>query len=74
MTVERKVTLLFAVNAVINWVVSLRGIVDPVGAAAAFGGAVPAYPSVPGCAEAPEGHIMKTPSHARTKDSTMRRR
>jgi hypothetical protein len=46
MTVERKVSLLFAVNAVINWVVSVRGIVDPVGAAAAFGGAVPTYPSV----------------------------
>src|SRR4029077_21228844 len=43
---ERKVSLLFASNAVINWVVSVRGIVDPAGAAAAFGGVVPNYPSV----------------------------
>jgi hypothetical protein len=46
MTTERKVALLFASNAVINWVVSVRGIVDPVGAAAAFGGPAPNYPSV----------------------------
>lgn len=46
MNTERKVSLLFAVNAVINWVVSFRGIIDPVGAAAAFGGAPPNYPSV----------------------------
>jgi hypothetical protein len=46
MTTERKVSLLFATNAVINWLVSVRGIVDPSGAAAAFGGGVPEYPSV----------------------------
>ena len=46
MTVERRVGFLFAVNAVINWTVSVRGIVDPVGAALSFGGAVPNYPSV----------------------------
>ena len=46
MTTERKVSLLFAVNAVINWVVSLPGIFDPAAAAAAFGGAAPNYPSV----------------------------
>jgi hypothetical protein len=46
MTVERKVALLFAVNAVINWVVSLPGIVDPAAAARAFGGVAPNYPSV----------------------------
>jgi hypothetical protein len=46
MTVERQVSLLFAVNAVINWTVSVRGIVDPVGAALSFGGAAPNYPSV----------------------------
>ena len=46
MTIERKVSLLFAANAVINWAVSVRGIVDPVGAAVAFGGVVPNYPSV----------------------------
>jgi hypothetical protein len=46
MTTERKVALLFASNAVINWLVSVRGIVDPVGAAAAFGGVAPNYPSL----------------------------
>jgi hypothetical protein len=46
MTTERKVRLLFAANALINWALSLRGILDPVGAAAAFGGAVPNYPSL----------------------------
>jgi len=46
MTLERKVSLLFATNAVINWVVSIRGIFDPAGAAAAFGGMDPTYPSV----------------------------
>jgi hypothetical protein len=46
MTTERKVSLLFATNAVINWIVSVRGIVDPIGAAAAFGGGAPEYPSV----------------------------
>jgi hypothetical protein len=44
MTIERRVSWLFAVNAVINWVVSVRGIFDPVGAAAAFGAAPPNYP------------------------------
>ena len=42
----RWVALLYATNAVINWVVSLPRIVDPVRAAAAFGGAPPNYPSV----------------------------
>jgi hypothetical protein len=46
MTTERKVSLLFAVNAVINWTVSLPGIIDPTAAAAAFGGGAPDYPSV----------------------------
>jgi hypothetical protein len=46
MSVERRVGLLFAVNAVINWTLSVRGIVDPVGAALAFGGSAPNYPSV----------------------------
>jgi len=46
MTTERSVSLLFAVNAVINWVVSLPGIVNPAAAAALFGGAAPNYPSV----------------------------
>lgn len=45
-TVERRVSLLFAANAVINWTVSLPGIVDPARAAAAFGGQAPVYPSV----------------------------
>lgn len=46
MTVERKVSWLFAANAVINWVVSLPGIVSPDHAAAAFGGPAPNYPSI----------------------------
>lgn len=46
MTVERKVALLFASNAVINWIVSLPGILDPVGTAATFGGVAPNYPSL----------------------------
>jgi hypothetical protein len=46
MTTERKVSLLFASNAVINWLVSLPGIIDPVGTAARFGGIEPNYPSV----------------------------
>ena len=44
MTIEDKGRWLFGVNAVINWVVSIRGIVDPVGMAIAFGGAAPNYP------------------------------
>jgi hypothetical protein len=43
-TLERQARLLFAANAVINWVVSVRGIVDPAGMAALFGGAPPDYP------------------------------
>ena len=46
MTTERKVALLFASNAVINWLVSVPGIVDPVRAALAFGGVAPNYPSL----------------------------
>ena len=37
MTVERKIMWLFGVNAVINWVLSIRGILDPVSYAVAFG-------------------------------------
>lgn len=43
MTIEDKGRWLFGVNAIINWVISIRGIVDPVGMAAAFGGAIPNY-------------------------------
>lgn len=46
MTTERKVSLLFATNAVINWIVSIQGIVDPAGAAGMFAGQVPNYPSI----------------------------
>ena len=46
MTVERQAQILFAINAVTNWVISARGIVDPVGMAHAFGGATPNYPFV----------------------------
>ena len=44
MAIEDKGRWLFGVNAVINWIVSIRGIVDPVGMALAFGGAAPNYP------------------------------
>ena len=44
MTIEDKGRWLFGVNAVINWVISIRGIVGPVGMAVAFGGAPPNYP------------------------------
>ena len=46
MTIEDKGRWLFGVNAVINWVVSIRGIVDPIGMAITFGGAAPNYPFV----------------------------
>ena len=44
MTLEEKGRWLFGVNALINWTVSVRGIVDPVGTALAFGGVAPNYP------------------------------
>ena len=46
MTIEDKGRWLFGINAVINWVVSIRGIVDHIGMAIAFGGAAPNYPFV----------------------------
>src|SRR5262245_16336877 len=46
MTVDRNVSLLFATNAVINWCVSIPGMIDPVRTAVAFGGVEPNYPSV----------------------------
>lgn len=42
----RNVRWLFLANALINWAVSLPGIIDPWRAAAAFGGVEPNYPSV----------------------------
>jgi len=45
-TLARQITWLFAANAVINWTLSVRGIVDPVGMAATFGAAPPNYPFV----------------------------
>jgi len=45
-TLERKITWLFGTNAVINWTLSARGIVDPAGMAAMFGAAPPNYPFV----------------------------
>ena len=42
----RNVRWLFMANALINWIVSLPGIIDPSTAAAAFGGVKPNYPSV----------------------------
>ena len=36
LTLERRIAILFGTNAIINWIVSVRGIIDPAGAAAAF--------------------------------------
>ena len=44
MTLDRIGRWLFGSNAVINWTLSLRGILDPVGYALAFGGEAPNYP------------------------------
>lgn len=44
MTIEKQARLLFAANAVINWVLSVRGIIDPAGMAASFHGPAPNYP------------------------------
>ena len=46
MTLEKQVSWLFGANAVINWTLSLRGILDPLGLAETFGGAAPKYPFV----------------------------
>lgn len=43
MNIERKTAWIFGINAVINWFVSVRGIVDPVGWVTAFGGDSPDY-------------------------------
>ena len=42
----RNVRWLFLTNALINWTVSLPGIIDPSKAAVAFGAVEPNYPSV----------------------------
>jgi hypothetical protein len=46
MSTERQARILFLINAVTNWVISARGIIDPIGMAHAFGGAAPNYPFV----------------------------
>jgi hypothetical protein len=46
MAVEKPVAWLFGTNAVINWALSIRGVLDPLGMVAAFGGAPPNYPFV----------------------------
>ncbi len=43
MTLERKISVLFTINAFINWIVSIRGIIDPSGFVQAFGGPAPEY-------------------------------
>jgi len=45
-SVERQARILFVINAITNWVISARGIIDPAGMAAAFGGVAPNYPFV----------------------------
>ena len=44
MSIERQARILFIVNAFTNWIISARGIIDPVGMARTFGGAAPNYP------------------------------
>ena len=46
MTISRKVAWLFGINAAINWTLSLRTLLDPLGAAAALGGPPPHYPFI----------------------------
>lgn len=46
MNVSKTVSWLFRANALINWAVSIRAVVDPLGAALAFGGLPPNYPFV----------------------------
>lgn len=43
---QRNVKWLFRANALINWTVSLPGLLNPIAAAAMFGGALPNYPSI----------------------------
>jgi len=44
LTLDQQITWVFRLNAVINVVLSLRGLFDPQGMAALFGGPVPTYP------------------------------
>lgn len=44
MRLEQQIRWLFRVNAIINWVVAARGILDPASMAATFGGPAPNYP------------------------------
>lgn len=44
MKIEKLTATVFKVNACINWIVSIRGIIDPGGWVAGFGGAPPNYP------------------------------
>lgn len=46
LTVDRQASWLFRANAIINWVLSIRGILNPMGMAAVFGGPVPNYPFI----------------------------
>ncbi len=44
MTLQQQTQWLFRINAIMNWMLSLRGMVDPKGMAVLFGGPVPNYP------------------------------
>jgi hypothetical protein len=43
LTLDHQIAWLFRLNAVINWTLAIRGILDPDGMAAMFGGPVPNY-------------------------------
>lgn len=44
LTLDQQIKWLFRINAIINWALSIRGILDPSGMAVMFGGPVPNYP------------------------------
>src|SRR5450432_3654149 len=44
MTVEKYASWLLKINAIINWTLSIRAIIDPLAMTALFGGVAPNYP------------------------------
>jgi hypothetical protein len=45
-TIERRVSILFTASAVVNWLVSVPGIINPVAVATTLGGPAPNYLSI----------------------------
>ena len=44
LTLDQRITWLFRLNALLNVALAIRGIIDPAGMTAMFGGPVPNYP------------------------------